>query len=164
MSNGKTTSFCLLVIAAYFALPNLLHAMGIEITMCAIAVAVTALIAGLVVQSYRRDWFFITDKADDVTFQLTRWILLLYLADFLLLIGFSIPISVLHEGSLAGMAFSIFIISVVVLNLARDYSNLKQVQNNKKFKEDRFHYTIAFGVSLFWLFIEITGLLLKIMT
>ena len=167
MVSGTTISFCLMVIAAYFTVPDLLQAMDIEITMYVMALAMTALIAGLVIKSYRRDWLFITDRADNVVFQLTRGVLLLYLADLLLLIFFSVPISVLHEGTVTGILFSIIIIFIVMMNLARDYSNfkcsgLKQEQCNKKYEEDNFHYSFAFGVSLFWLFIEITGLMLKL--
>lgn len=167
MIKGKTILLLLIAIIAYFTVPELLQAMGIEITMCVMAIAVTALIAGLVIKLYRRDWFFITDKADDVVFQFTRGVLFLYLADLLLLLIFSVPISVLHESSVAGIMLSIIIIFIVVLNLARDYSNLKcydlkQEHGNKKYGADNFHYAFAFGVSIFWLFIEITGLMLKL--
>ena len=90
--------------------------------------------------------------------------MLLYLVDLLLLIGFGIPVSVLHEGSVAGTVFSIIVICIVVLNLARDYTNLQQKKEENQNGKKDLYYVFAFSVSVFWLFVEITGLMLKIMT
>lgn len=133
MLNVKNISFCLLVIAAYFILPELLMMIGIEITTFVMSIAVTALITGLIVKTYRQDGVFKTDRASAAIYQLTKGIMLLYLADLFLLICFDIPISVLHENTIAGTTFSIMIIFIVVLNLARDYSNLQEETANKNY-------------------------------
>ena len=163
MLNIKTILLFLIAIAAYFMMPELFQVVGVEITMYIMALAVAALIAGLVIKTYRRNWLFITDKASTVIFRLTGGILLLYLVDLLLLIGFGIPVSIIHEGSVAGTVFSIIVICIVVLNLARDYTNLQQVKEEKQNGRGDLYYVFAFSVSAFWLFVELTGLMLKIM-
>ena len=57
---------------------------------------------------------------------------------------------------------SIFIILIVVLNLACEYSGIRLVASAGNNEQRGFDYILGFGVSLLWFFIEVTGIMLKI--
>ena len=126
------------------------------------AIEITALVVGITVMACRRNWITITDGIRDKAYILLKGVLALYLTDLFMLMIFDIPFSVLHERSPAGIAMSIFIILLVVLNLACEYSSIRTAASAENNEQRGFDYILGFGVSLLWLFVEITGIMLKI--
>ena len=114
------------------------------------ATALTVVVAGTIV--------FARDKV----YTLIKGILALYLLDLFLLLGFGIPFPALHEGTPAGIAISLFIILVVIMNLACEYSDIRPALSAGNKERWVLDHVLGFGVSLLWFFIEITGIMLKI--
>ena len=126
------------------------------------AIEITTLVVGITVMACRRNWITITDGIRDKVYILLKGVLALYLTDLFMLMIFDIPFPALHERSPAGIAMSIFIILIVVLNLACEYSGIRLVASAGNNEQRGFDYILGFGVSLLWFFIEVTGIMLKI--
>ena len=125
-------------------------------------IEITALVVGITVLACKRKWITITDGIRDTVYILLKGILSLYLIDLFLLMFFDIPFPALHESSPAGIAMSIFIILIVVLNLACEYSGIRSAASDGNNEQRGFDYILGFGVSLLWFFVEVTGIMLKI--
>lgn len=126
------------------------------------AIEITALVVGITVMACRRNWITVTDDVRDKVYTLIKGILALYLLDLFLLLGFGIPFPALHEGTPAGIAISLFIILVVIMNLACEYSDIRPALSAGDKERWVLDHVLGFGVSLLWFFIEITGIMLKI--
>ena len=126
------------------------------------AIEITALVLGITVMACRRNWITITHSIRDKVYILLKGILALYLTDLFLLMFFDIPFPALHERSSAGIAMSIIIIFIVVLNLACEYTGIRLAASTGKNNQQGLNHILGFGVSLLWFFIEITGIILKI--
>ncbi len=126
------------------------------------AVGFTVLMAGLIVIACNRKWITVSFEVQDKVYLLTKSILLLYLTDIFLLMGFSVPFPMLHECSPAGIVVSAFIILVVIMNLVCDYTGFELKPDDENDQNNNIQYVFGFCVSVLWLFIEITGLLLKV--
>ena len=126
------------------------------------AIEITTLVVGITVMACRRNWITVTDDVRDKVYTLIKGILALYLLDLFLLLGFGIPFSALHEGTPAGIAISLFIILVVIMNLACEYSDIRPALSAGNKERWVLDHVLGFGVSLLWFFIEITGIMLKI--
>ena len=126
------------------------------------AIGITALVVGITVMACRRNWITIMDGMRDKVYVLLKGVLALYLLDLFLLLVFDIPFPALHESSPAGIAMSIFIIMIVLLNLACVYSGILSVSSAGNNEQGGFDYILGFGISLLWFFVEITGIMLKI--
>ena len=126
------------------------------------AIEISALVVGITVMACRRNWITITDDVRDKVYTLIKGILALYLLDLFLLLGFGIPFPALHEGTPAGIAISLFIILVVIMNLACEYSDIRPALSAGNKERWVLDHVLGFGVSLLWFFIEITGIMLKI--
>ena len=126
------------------------------------AIEISALVVGITVMACRRNWITITDGMRDKVYVLLKGVLALYLLDLFLLLVFDIPFPALHESSPVGIAMSIFIILIVVLNLACEYSGIRSVASAGNNEQGGFDYILGFGISLLWFFVEITGIILKI--
>ena len=126
------------------------------------ALEITTLVVGITVMACRRNWITITDGIRDKVYILIKGVLALYLTDLFMLMIFDIPFPALHERSPAGIAMSIFIIMIVVMNLACEYSGIRFVASAGNNEQRGFDYILGFGVSLLWFFIEVTGIMLKI--
>lgn len=126
------------------------------------ATEITVLVVGIIVMACRRNWITITEGVRDKVYILLKGILALYLIDLFLLIVFDIPFPVLHESSPAGIAMSILIVLIVILNLACEYSGIQLTAFAGKNEQGGFDCILGFGVSLLWFFVEITGIILKI--
>ena len=125
-------------------------------------IEITVLVVGITVLACKRKWITITDGIRDTVYILLKGILSLYLIDLFLLMFFDIPFPALHESSPAGIAMSIFIILIVVLNLACEYSGIRSAASDGNNEQRGFDYILGFGVSLLWFFVEVTGIMLKI--
>ena len=126
------------------------------------AIEITTLVVGITVMACRRNWITVTDDVRDKVYTLIKGILALYLLDLFLLLGFGIPFPALHEGTPAGIAISLFIILVVIMNLACEYSDIRPALSAGNKERWVLDHVLGFGVSLLWFFIEITGIMLKI--
>lgn len=126
------------------------------------AIEITALVVGITVMACRRNWIAVTDDVRDKVYTLIKGILALYLLDLFLLLGFGIPFPALHEGTPAGIAISLFVILVVIMNLACEYSDIRPALSAGNKERWVLDHVLGFGVSLLWFFIEITGIMLKI--
>jgi uncharacterized YccA/Bax inhibitor family protein len=75
---------------------------------------------------------------------------------------FGVEIAFLHEGSLLGIGFSLFVVAIAALNLILDFDMIEQgaAQGAPKFME----WYGAFGlmVTIVWLYLEILRLLSKL--
>lgn len=126
------------------------------------AIEITTLVVGITVMACRRNWITVTDDVRDKVYTLIKGILALYLLDLFLLLGFGIPFPALHEGTPTGIAISLFIILVVIMNLACEYSDIRPALSAGNKERWVLDHVLGFGVSLLWFFIEITGIMLKI--
>lgn len=124
------------------------------------AIEITTLVVGVTVMACRRNWITISDGMRDKVFILLKGVLALYLTDLFMLLIFDIPFPALHERTPAGIATSIIIILIVVLNLACEYSGIRSAASTGN-NEQR-GLILGFGLSLLWFFVEITGIMLKI--
>ena len=126
------------------------------------ATALTVVVAGTIVLACRHNWITVTDGVRDKVYTLIKGILALYLLDIFMLIVFGFPFPALHEGTPAGIAISLFIILVVIMNLACEYSDIRPALSAGNKERWVLDHVLGFGVSLLWFFIEITGIMLKI--
>ena len=126
------------------------------------ATALTVVVAGTIVLVCRHNWITITDGVRDKVYTLIKGILALYLLDLFLLLGFGIPFPALHEGTPAGIAISLFIILVVIMNLACEYTEIRPALSAGNKERWVLNHILGFGVSLLWFFVEVTGIILKI--
>ena len=126
------------------------------------ATALTVVVAGTIVLACRHSRISITDDVRDKVYVLIKSVLALYLLDLFLLLGFGIPCPALHESTPAGIAISLFIILVVIMNLACEYSDIRPALSAGNKERWVLDHVLGFGVSLLWFFIEITGIMLKI--
>lgn len=126
------------------------------------ATALTVVVAGTIVLVCRHNWITITDGVRDKVYTLIKGILALYLLDLFLLLGFGIPFPALHEGTPAGIAISLFIILVVIMNLACEYTDIRPALSAGNKERWVLNHILGFGVSLLWLFVEVSGIILKI--
>ena len=125
-------------------------------------IEITALVVGITVMACRRNWITVTDDVRDKVYTLIKGILALYLLDLFLLLGFGIPFPALHEGTPAGIAISLFIILVVIMNLACEYSDIRPALSAGNKERWVLDHVLGFGVSLLWFFVEVSGIILKI--
>ena len=126
------------------------------------AIEITTLVVGITVMACSRNWITITDGIREKVYILLKGVLALYLSDLFMLLIFDIPFPALHERTPAGIAMSIFIILIVVLNLACEYSGIRLVASAGNNEQWGLDHIIGFGVSLLWFFVEISGIMLKI--
>ena len=126
------------------------------------ATALTVVVAGTIVLVCRHNWITITDDVREKVYAVIKGILALYLLDLFLMTGFGIPFPALHEGTLAGIIVSLFILLVVVMNLACEYSGIRSAVNAGKKEQCGMNHILGFGVSLFWFIVEVTGIMLKL--
>lgn len=102
-----------------------------------------------------------TQKFKAIVMTATAGIAIFYLLTFILgFFGVSIPF--LHEGSLMGIGFSLFVVALAALNLILDFDMIEQgaAQGAPKYME----WYGAFGllVTIVWLYLEILRLLSKL--
>lgn len=126
------------------------------------AIEISTLVVGITVMACRRNWITVTDDVRDKVYTLIKGILALYLLDLFLLLGFDIPFPALHEGTPAGIAISLFIILVVIMNLSCEYSGIRSALNAGNKEQLRMNHVLGFGVSMLWFFVEVTGIMLKL--
>lgn len=125
------------------------------------ALLITFIIAALVIAVFSHEWFKTHPAFRSVVVLATGAIALLYLADLVLILGFGMNITLIHDVGWKGIAFSLFAIFVAVCNLVLDYVEIRDL--SKKNMPAYFEWFLAFGfmVSLIWLYLEISRFLRK---
>lgn len=126
------------------------------------AIEITALVVGITVMACRRNWIAVTNDIRDKVYILLKGVLALYLLDLFLLLVFDISFTALHESSPVGIAMSIIMMMIVLLNLACEYSGIQSSASDGNKEQKGLDHILGFGVSLLWFFVEITGIMLKI--
>jgi uncharacterized YccA/Bax inhibitor family protein len=110
---------------------------------------------------YRFRIIKVTEKVRSVIFIATGGIAIFYLIAMVLRL-FHIDIAFLHEGSMMGIGFSLFVIVIAALNLLLDFDMIEQgvAAGAPKYME----WYGAFGllVTIVWLYLEILRLLGKL--
>ncbi len=110
---------------------------------------------------YRFRIIKVTDKLRSVIFIATAGIAIFYLLSIVLRL-FHIDIAFIHEGSMLGIGFSLFVVVIASLNLLLDFDMIEQgvAAGAPKYME----WYGAFGllVTIVWLYLEILRLLGKL--
>ena len=110
---------------------------------------------------YRTGVIKATERFKSIVFTATAGIAIFYLIAMVLRM-FSINIPFLHEGSMIGILFSVFVVAIAALNLILDFDRIEQgvAMGAPKYME----WYGAFGllVTIVWLYIEILRLLGKL--
>lgn len=90
----------------------------------------------------------------------TGGIAVLYLVD-LVLMFFGHPISMIHEGGVVGVGFSLIVVGIAALNLVMDFDFIYQGVSHKSPKYMEWYAAFGLVVTLVWLYLEILRLLGK---
>jgi uncharacterized YccA/Bax inhibitor family protein len=110
--------------------------------------------------AYRFEIIKVTENFKMGLVAATGGIAILYLFDMVLMY-FGHPVSMIHEGGVMGIGFSLFVVCIAALNLVMDFDFIAKgvAQRNPKYME----WYSAFGlvVTLVWLYLEIIRLLGK---
>ena len=125
-------------------------------------IILAALITGVVLKLGKMRKLCVTEKFRDRTYSLTEGALGLYLTDYLLLLVFDTPIPLLHEPSWSGIVCSLLLIIIAVMNIlcGLDRGTIESEDDGQQT-----HLLTVFfgsGICVYWLIIEIAGLLLKV--
>lgn len=129
------------------------------IVMQAVALTFGTVIAMYIL--YRTGVIKATERFKSIVFTATAGIAIFYLIAMVLRM-FNINIPFLHEGSMIGILFSVFVVAIAALNLILDFDRIEQgvAMGAPKYME----WYGAFGllVTIVWLYIEILRLLGKL--
>jgi len=109
---------------------------------------------------YRFRVIKVTDKLRSIILMATAGIAIFYLLSIVLRL-FHVDIAFIHEGSLLGIGFSLFVVAIAALNLLLDFDMIEKgvAAGAPKYME----WYGAFGllVTIVWLYLEILRLLAK---
>jgi len=90
----------------------------------------------------------------------TGGIMLVYLVSMILgLFGHTIPF--IHDNSLVGILFSLFVVGIAAMNLILDFDLIESAARNGAPKYMEWYGAFALMVTLIWLYIEMLRLLSK---
>ncbi|MDX5515124.1 Bax inhibitor-1/YccA family protein [Stenotrophomonas sp. RG-453] len=110
---------------------------------------------------YRSGVIKVTEKFKMGVFAATGGIALVYLASFVLSF-FNINVPVIHDASLLGIAFSLFVVAVAALNLMLDFDFIETGAAAHAPKYMEWYGAFGLMVTLVWLYVEFLRLLSKI--
>ncbi|MEN5102139.1 Bax inhibitor-1/YccA family protein [Stenotrophomonas sp. TWI377] len=110
---------------------------------------------------YRSGVIKVTEKFKMGVFAATGGIALVYLASFVLSF-FNINVPVIHDASLLGIAFSLFVVAVAALNLVLDFDFIETGAAAHAPKYMEWYGAFGLMVTLVWLYVEFLRLLSKI--
>lgn len=129
------------------------------LVMQAVALTFGTVIAMYVL--YRTSVIKATQRFKSIVFTATVGIAVFYLIALVLRL-FGVELAFLHEGSLLGIGFSLFVVAIAALNLILDFD---MIENGVKMGAPKYmEWFGAFGlmVTIIWLYIEILRLLSKL--
>jgi uncharacterized YccA/Bax inhibitor family protein len=102
-----------------------------------------------------------TERFKSVIFTATAGIAIFYLIAMVLRM-FNIDIPFLHEGSLMGIGFSVFVVAIAALNLIIDFDMIEKGAEMGAPKYMEWYCAFGLLVTIVWLYIEILRLLSKV--
>ncbi len=102
-----------------------------------------------------------TEKFRSVIITATAGIAIFYILT-LLLRAFGIDIAFLHEGSLMGIGFSVFVVAIAALNLILDFDMIEKGSELGAPKYMEWYGAFGLLVTVVWLYLEILRLLSKL--
>lgn len=128
------------------------------IVVQAIAITVGIFISLLVI--YRLRIIKPTENFKLIVSSITAGIAIFYaLAFFLRRLGTEMPY--IHENSIGGIIFSVFVILMASLNLVMDFDFIEQGESKKVPKYMEWYCAFGLMVTIIWLYLEVLNLLMK---
>lgn len=124
------------------------------------AVALTMGTMACMLVAYRFGLIRATEKFKLGIVAATGGVALLYLID-LALMFFGHPMSMIHEGGVIGIGFSLVVVAIAALNLIIDFDMVEQGVAARSAKYMEWYCAFALVVTLVWLYLEILRLLSK---
>ena len=102
-----------------------------------------------------------TEKFKSVIFMATAGIAVFYLISMVLrMFGMNIPF--IHEGSLIGIGFSVFVVAIAALNLILDFDMIEKGTEMGAPKYMEWYCAFGLLVTIVWLYLEMLRLLSKL--
>lgn len=102
-----------------------------------------------------------TERFKSIIFVATAGIAIFYLIAMVLRL-FGVEIAFLHEGSLLGIGFSLFVVAIASLNLILDFDMIEQGAAHGAPKYMEWYGAFGLMVTIVWLYLEILRLLSKL--
>jgi uncharacterized YccA/Bax inhibitor family protein len=102
-----------------------------------------------------------TQKFKSIVFTATLGIFIFYMLSIVLRM-FSVDIAFLHEGSLLGIGFSLFVVAIAALNLILDFDMIENGVSMGAPKYMEWYGAFGLIVTIVWLYLEILRLLSKL--
>jgi uncharacterized YccA/Bax inhibitor family protein len=124
------------------------------------AVGLTVGTMACMLAAYRFGLIKVTEKFRMGVVAATGGIALLYLVDMALSF-FGHPVSMIHEGGVYGIGFSLLVVGIAALNLVMDFDFISQGVEARCPKYMEWYSAFGLVVTLVWLYLEILRLLSK---
>ena len=124
------------------------------------AAGLTFAIMGCMLAAYRFRIIQVTEHFRMGLLAATGGVAILYLVDMVLMY-FGHPVSMIHEGGFAGIAFSLVVVVIAALNLIMDFDFIAQGVARRSPKYMEWYSAFALVVTLVWLYLELIRLLGK---
>ena len=122
------------------------------------ALIITFGIAVMVIFVNSYELFKINPIFRKVVFLATAGITFLYLFDLVLIIGFGMDITFIHESGWKGILFSIFAIILATSNLTIDYVEIRSLTEKGLPEYYEWYFAYGFMLSLIWMYLEVLRL------
>ncbi len=129
------------------------------IVMQAVALTFGTVIAMYIL--YRTGVIKATQRFKSIVFTATAGIAIFYLIAMVLRL-FGIELAFLHEGSLLGIGFSLFVVAIAALNLILDFDRIEAGVSLGAPKYMEWFGAMGLMITIIWLYIEILRLLSKL--
>lgn len=110
---------------------------------------------------YRFRIIKVTEKFRSVIFMATAGIAIFYLLSIVLRM-FHVDIAFIHEGSLLGIGFSLFVVAIAAMNLLLDFDMIEKGVAGGAPKYMEWYGAFGLLVTVVWLYLEILRLLAKL--
>ena len=125
------------------------------------AAFLTLAILGALLVCFKAGIIKVTQGFRSMVLAATGGIFFIYLLSFIgSFAGFSVP--VIHSSSGWGIGFSLFVIALASMNLVLDFDFIDRAAKNGQPKHMEWFGAFAVMVTLFWLYLEILRLLMKL--
>ena len=122
------------------------------------ALIITFGIAVMVIFVNSYELFKINPIFRKVVFLATAGITFLYLVDLVLIIGFGMDITFIHDSGWKGILFSIFAIILATSNLTIDYVEIRSLTEKGLPEYYEWYFAYGFMLSLIWMYLEVLRL------
>ena len=125
------------------------------------AVGLTVLVLFAMLVMYSTGYVRATERFRTGLIAAMLGILMLYLIDLVLILGFHMPIPMIHQSSPLGIGFSIFVVIIAALNLVLDFDTIQRGVEQRLPKYAEWYCAFGLMVTLVWLYLEILRLVAK---